>query len=99
MCDGSSETHHTRLRDRVGYEDQEDAEHSSNLDGEAAWLALKPKARNSVNCSIHLNGISNATLATGRDGMSAFCWAELIKCRSVGGSLEKHVMILLRSLI
>lgn len=43
VCDGSSETHHTRLRDRVGYEDQEDAEHSSNLDGEAARLALKTK--------------------------------------------------------
>lgn len=42
-CDGSGETHHTRLCDRVGYEDQEDAEHRSDLDGEAAWLALKAK--------------------------------------------------------
>lgn len=36
-------THHTRLGDAEGDENQEDAEDGSDLDGEAAWLALQPK--------------------------------------------------------
>lgn len=40
-----SRTYHTGLGNRVGEQDEEDAQHCSDLDGEAAWLALTPEER------------------------------------------------------
>lgn len=37
----SAQTHHTGLGNRVGEQNEEDAQHCSDLDGETAWLALK----------------------------------------------------------
>lgn len=36
-----TETYHTGLGNRVGEQNEEDTQNCSDLDGEAAWLALK----------------------------------------------------------
>jgi len=39
----STQTYHTGLGNRVGEQNEEDTQHCSDLDGETAWLALKPE--------------------------------------------------------
>lgn len=41
----STLTYHTGLSNRVGKQNQEDAEDCSNLDGQTAWLALQSKKK------------------------------------------------------
>lgn len=53
-----SDTYYTCLCDRVGQQHEEDTQNSSDLDGETAWLALKPKEgekQNSVNREVVLH--------------------------------------------
>lgn len=38
-------TYHAGLGNRVGEQNEEDTQHRADLDGEAAWLALKPEER------------------------------------------------------
>lgn len=64
----SRQTHHARLGDGVGDENEEDAEDSSDLDGEAAWLALQAET---TACSVQISGFAKATLATGGQASSA----------------------------
>lgn len=41
----NTQTYHTGLGDRVGEQDEEHTQHCSDLDGEAAGLALKTRGR------------------------------------------------------
>ena len=65
------ETHHTSLGNRIGEQDEEDTQHSADLNGEAAWLALRPEGRTNHHMKhlfICLNSILYTSLAKSRNG-------------------------------
>ena len=45
-------TYHTGLSNRVGEQDQDDAEHGADLDVQTAWMTLKKAQNNSVDARV-----------------------------------------------